>query len=341
MPIRTFITGILFLLTITGSYGTPFLTFESHTEGDGWFEYTLTLHYDPYFTSATAVPAIRGAFAEYGPIPPNWDPQISTTQEFFLSWTGEIDRQPRPMSTTFRLRSENTHWVLDVQGAVIVGSLEFVDLYLRGEILSENVVYFQKAPAIVPVASDEGQSGAGTNSFTAEFIPDPVIDGLYIVSNEVRGIDFSWPYCEASNYTVRVNASFDQCAWSNIAYAYGYTGTNRWCPADSLEHYGNYFRLQLMSMTHLDPLPEINGHATLRAFSTEPANLPLTVRQIGLRKLAVTLDTTVGRAYLIQCLEMNGHVALERRFRAESTSTTLTFEINELPSGGRFAARPL
>jgi hypothetical protein len=75
-------------------------------------------------------------------------------------------------------------------------------------------------------------------------IPDIALTDFLTISNQTRGVHFSWD----SPFTMQVEASRDMSGWSNVAYVIGDAGANTWTSGIPLDQIGDYFRLRLYSM---------------------------------------------------------------------------------------------
>lgn len=349
MKMRNYMITVWFYgVMVCLAVATPFATLDCSTSGDGWYEYSLTLHNDPFFVGVSANPSMMsGTYFEHGTIPYGWS---GSTNFPYCSWKWLSDDQymPRPTTTTFRVRSESTNWVIASQGMILIGDIMWYDELgsIVSNIMSANIVYLQKMPALVPCESNDVQSGEGKYTYQCEMVPNPRIDKLVVEDEQIVGLDFSWPHGTATNYTVRISGSMDQKVWTNIAYAYGFAGTNRWIPENCLlEDYARFFRLQLISLSHLDPLPELNtitmDVVSCKRDTSKSAALNISVKMVLPDQLEVTLDTQIGGAYIIECQDVDGAVMLEKRFRATGVTTSIMFKASELPSLSMFQARAL
>jgi hypothetical protein len=224
----------------------PFVTCKTTCVTNGWFEYELTLHDDPFCELvdwlALETTQVTNALA-VGPIPSGWTNEVSANS---VSWSYPgIPFVPmsRPQVVHLSIQSPYTSFRWDPSALTVMFSGVFHD-YVSSPVLSMNFVGFLRLAGLVPCPASEADGSPPTTTAVFESAPDINLTGFVTVSNQLRGVQFAWD----NTFTMQVQTSRNLTSWSNVAYVVGDSGMNTWTSSIPLDQIGNYFRLRLYSI---------------------------------------------------------------------------------------------
>lgn len=214
--------------------------------GDGWFRYDVTLHYDPFFKTAT----LEGIAVDFtnlvaiGEDPSYWSNGFDQGEAGW-AYSNNAPIQSRPYSVSFTARSTNTTFKSKPLALLSGGSLVPQD-HLVSSYLAENMVYISRLTALVPCPPPEADGSSTSLYDSIEMVEDVRIDRVYMVSNEPFGLVFSWP----TSCTVQIQAGTNFSAWTSVTNVLGYAPSTTWTSPVPLDMYGDYFRIRLLATEH-------------------------------------------------------------------------------------------
>lgn len=214
--------------------------------GNGWFQYDVTLHKDPYFKSASIgeVTVLFTNSTAFGEDPLNWS---NAHDQGYADWkySTNAPAQTRPYSLSFLAQSTNTAFRSNPQGLILAGDLIPQD-YLVSSYLAGEIVYFARLNVLVPCPPEDADGSATSIYASAEMISDVRIDSVYMIANEPYGLTFSWP----TSCTVQIQAGTNFSSWAPITNVLGNSPSTTWTSPAPLETYGDHFRIRLLATEH-------------------------------------------------------------------------------------------
>lgn len=249
LTIRTLLALWLTLLAAP-AWSAEFVSVESRSLGDGWFEYRVRLAEDPYFETAQ-IGAVEIAFpgrSEYGADPADWSSDASSPDKALWNFGGQ-QPQSRPHERVFRVRSSHTAF-RTVETALRVTYVAAPQTELLGEAspASSGVLRLR---VLVPCAPAEADGSATLQSAAASLREDLRITSLQISGSALSGLSFQWPF----DSTVRLESSSDLKTWTPLTTLAGDAGETSWSAEQPLQDVGTFFRLVLLANRKPDPAP--------------------------------------------------------------------------------------
>ncbi len=213
---------------------------------DGWFQYDVTLHHDPFFREATigGLGLFFTNFTDLAEAPAGWS---NALDQGVAGWAYPTSSPPqiRPWTARFLAHSSNTTFKTKTAGVVLGGTFvpqaQLVSPYLAGE-----MAYFQKMAALGPCVPSEADGSSTSITASVEIYPDVTIDELYMVSGVPYGLTFSW----CSSCTVQIQASTNLTTWTAVTNVLGYAPSTTWTSPVPLWTYGDYFKIRLLATEH-------------------------------------------------------------------------------------------
>lgn len=310
------------------------IALESTYLGDGWFRYRLTTVDDPFFAffDLGSLSVTFENRVEHGPTPEDWG--TSTNFGDAAAWEpiGPVlpGSQVRPYERTFLVRSSSRHFKQQV-GALITMSFGTVGGY-HGQATSMNIVGFVNINALVPCPESEAD-GSPTNLLTkVSIINLPDVEILSLVRNGAATHGVTFRYGEAS--TLRLDGTADFRSWNKIVYLYGGAGDTTWTTNQSLDTFGNYYRLLLVAEGHVTNLPPLNA-----SLSPGPLFVAANVNPVKVLRCApvadgveVTIATRPGNTHEISLLDSNARPVQSQSLTASSEVATVRFSTKPLGS---------
>lgn len=244
---KTTITVMALLaLSIGRLFAGEALSARSTYLGNGWFQYDVTLHHDPYFKTASLEGVVVDFTncTEFGDDPLDWSNAYDQAHAAW-AYSTNAPTQTRPYSVSFLVHSTNTTFKANPMGLILAGSLVPQD-HLVSSFLAENMVYLCKFNTLIPCRPEDADGSATSIYASAEMVPDVRVDSLYMISNEPYGLTFSWP----TSCTVQIQAQTNFSNWIPVTNALGYPPSTTWTSPVPLQAYGNHFRIRLLATEH-------------------------------------------------------------------------------------------
>jgi hypothetical protein len=241
---------LLFLLALAGECsGYPFLTCTSRYVTNGWFEYDLTVHNDPFWSEIQSVGVSLVTVSNvvaFGDVPAGWTNSLGG--RYVDWWSLHAPGGPpmsRPQTVTLAVQSpysawRRAHWGVQLHFTGTPGDF----IYTRFG--SGNIGGYANVDGVVPCPAEEADGSAPVFTKTVHIIQDISIDRLLVISNALRGVAFSWD----SPSTVILQASHNAINWTNVTYILGDPGCTTWTSSVPLDSLGKCFRLRLHSSEH-------------------------------------------------------------------------------------------
>jgi len=227
----------------------PFVTVKTTCGTNGWFEYELAVHNDPFWNQVDSMglAALQVTnVQDVGAIPSGWINAVSTNA-IVWSYSGTLtDPVARPQVIHMSFQSPHTAFRRAPNAlCVMFSAYPQMDIYPRenGVAPSVNIVGYRYAEGLVPCAQSEADGSPPAMTTTWDIVPDIRMTDFLAVSNQLQGVNFTWN----STFTMGVDASWDMTSWSNVACVIGDAGTNTWTSSVPLDQVGKYFRLRLYS----------------------------------------------------------------------------------------------
>ncbi len=324
-----FIIGIIFSV-VCSSEARNFAELESTYLGDGWFQYRFKTLNDPFFLYVD-VGGLYTTFTnrvEYGDAPSHCTNAVDQGANY-AGWNyDQTFSQQRPYEKIFLVRSSERHFKRAPE-AVFVMSLAIYEMY-SSPVFSGNIVGYARMTNLIPCSAEEADDSPTNFISTIELIKEPKIDGLIMIGNSARGVTYSW----SGDSTVRLEASRDLMNWTNVSYIYGTAGSTTWTTDNSLNNYGNVFRLALLAGQHITNLPPLNQSAPLAAPKKLSANGLAKVLNCLPRKdgLEATISTQPGSKYKVDLLGINGMPIATEFVEADGNQEKVRFISDALPN---------
>lgn len=332
-----FVAGIIALLGAVhvGTAGVK-LELQSAYLGDGWFQYRLAKPNTPTFWSidpaALAIPFTNRV--EYGPDPQGWT-NVLIQPPNFAQWNyalatyapsqlGYGDFLVRSAEHTFRTTTNGLAVI-----SMYLGSQWFVYPMGGGYVL---------LPTLTPCAPSLADASTTNLTSSVDFgVDDVTVDGLVITNNSVQGIVFTW----FKKSTVLLQGSPDALHWTNVTLIWGNPGTTVWTTNQSLNNFGNFFRLELVAVDqYLTNLPSLPARTLTPAASESAATTPsLTYRPQG-DEVAVQFVSEKGREYAIEASDRLGKIAAIQTVLGTGKAIEVRFNTELLPNPVFFSAKP-
>jgi len=329
----------VFLLGPGRSLATTFMQFDSTYLGGGWFQYNMQVVNDPFFRTADVTELIL-----------NFTNQIDQSMNTFnwtntgsdgsnSYWAFSRDIPPRPYQELFLVRSSETSYRQGTNGngdgGVALLSLDFTDFCPLSPVDTGNVVGYANFPCLVPCGPDKADGSPTNFSYTVRLLPDIVIQQLIQSNGMTVGVDFVWNYYS----TFVLQASPDLQTWTNVAYIDSTPPETLWTTNQSLNSFGNFFRVELLANGYATNLPPLNPGVSLPQSSAAKASLaPAAViphvsgARITAGHIAVNLVTEPGQNYAVEALDSRRIVQATRTVLAKGVSATVYFDARGLPS---------
>ena len=231
-----------------GAY--PFVTCTSTYTSNGWFEYRLTLHEDPFFRQVELIGldiALPTNAIAVGDLPAGWSMDTNANA---VSWQLTIppppdypeEPLPRPLTAVLKVQSPYTSFRTSEKG-LIVPFMASINDFAFTRFKSINLVGLFKLNGLVPCPPEQSDGSPPTLTTIGEAVPDIELRGFITISNSAYGISYAWD----GPATMIVQSSYDGTTWTNIAYTLGNEGMNTWTSAVPLTSVGTLFRLRLYS----------------------------------------------------------------------------------------------
>lgn len=232
----------LLLMPAAPSPGATFAQLESAYQGDGWFEYRVTMFQEPFFRTQCLTGAYTSSFTnrnELGSVPADWTFYAEDDHTVSWSYNGTEATQAVPCTQSFYARSTEQHFKTVTNFYLFY--LLWPQHWLHSPYLTDNMAGFVKLPALVPCPPPEEDGSPSNLVASFEMLPDVTVEDITPLS-----ISYSW----GPQYTVLISASTNLVNWTNVTYALGYEGITTWTSPVPLTAYGSAFRVGLVSARH-------------------------------------------------------------------------------------------
>lgn len=312
-------------VTVSAGLGRDVVEIESQYIGDGTFQYTLRTLEDPFIAQIGFGQLFPNPFTNYvsSVTPPHW------TNFFYQDeWTGIIfdasGPQPRLNEISFSVYSSFTNFKQKRHGFGTSIALTLADCVGGG-----SVGGYLNLDCLIPCSAEEADGSAPQLISRAELIPDLVINELIITDGEVHGVKFSWN----GPSTVELQGSHDLAQWTSVARIYGDSPQTTWTTNASLNSFGDFFRLRLITNSH-------PSTALVSPMSVSPPERVI-VNHIGVDGKAVTIgfESVSNMVYEVDHYESIGTVIETKQVTATGAFTTAVFDMTEPRRMGFFNVR--
>jgi hypothetical protein len=344
---------MVILLGLVPGRATTFLQFNSSYLGDGWFQYQMQVMADPFFVVAdiTGLDLNFTNQINQSSSTSGWAYENANPANSDSDWAFSQNTPARPYTVTFLVQSSETSYRLATNGifdgAVVLLSLQFAGIYpgTDGAVFSQNIVGYAGFPCLVPCEPDAADGSPTNSSYTLKLVPDVNIQQLIQTNGVVQGVDFLWN----SDATFLLQASQDMAAWTNVAYIWSTPPETLWTNTTPLNHYGQFFRVELVAdgyQTDLPPLNEAVGAvkpAVVRANAPSPSGSvhPCVCScQITQGKVAVNVTTQPGLRYTVAAMDRFLVARAAQAVTGTGASATVYFDPATLPTPVYFQAAP-
>ncbi len=304
-------------LSATGARANTFLELESRYEGDGWFQYKLTLPVDPFWAFAEVGSlgiGVDGATGE-GTIAPKW--YQGQGEWLGVSFNTEY-YQVRPVEYVFRVRSSYRHFKLRPHGCTMTFSLvphHWMGSPGHGTVWAYNMVGFGNFDCLVPCPENESDGSSPVFVKRWQIIPDVKITQVMTDTNGVTGLSVAVPF-EAS---YRIEGSQNLETWHPLMESSGAAGTNS-VSSPTLANGGPFYRILVTRFNGYGLFAPGPVEATgIKEKPVEPVELKNTPQG-----LQVTFPSKASANYLIEFLNVKGTVLKTIRHQATAEQTVLT-----------------
>jgi hypothetical protein len=336
MNVRRFKIGIRFVILVVASMaglsvglGRDLLELESRFMGNGRFDYRLRTLEDPFFAGVGIGVLAPNPFTNYlsNTLPLHWTNFMSGEVWNGILYDGS-GPQARINEVSFSVYSSSFSFKRTQYGFFTGIQLTLADC-LGGETFGGYI----NLPCLIPCAPEEADNSPDDLIARAELIPDLKMNELILTNGSVHGLRFTWNMPS----TVELQGSHDLAQWTAVARLYGDSPQTTWITNASLNSFGEFFRLRLIT----------NSHPSSALVSTmspsQPQRLPerVIVNHFGGDDKAVTVGfTSVSNlVYEVDHCEAVGRVIETKRVTATSAFTTADFDMTEPRRMGFFKVR--
>lgn len=283
---------------------TTFLQLQSTYLGDGWFQYQMNVLNDPFFTEAD-VNGLQIGFTnetESSTCTTNWINDGWTNSS--SDWSFNSGIPSRPYDVTFKIHSSETSYKMGTnlftEDAMVLLTLYLTSMYPGSAegVFSQDIVGYATMPCLVPCPPEEADNSPTNFVYDLKLVPDVTINQLIQTNGQIQGVDFDW----ASEATFILQGTKDFNNWTNITYVWSYPPETVWTTNQSLNDYGSYFRLELVTDGHSSNVPSLTSN--LRVAPKIPAQpLRVTGTQLIGDKIVVGVSSSPGQTCYVQALD--------------------------------------
>jgi hypothetical protein len=214
-------------------------------------------------------------------------------------------------------------------GAIVLLSLFLADFTppMYPGVYSQNIVGYANMPCLIPCAPDEADNSPTNYVYTLKLLPDVALNQLIQTNGDIYGVDFTWG--DDSTFLLQGTTDFNN--WTNVAYIWSWPPETTWTTNQILNHYGNFFRIELVADGHSTNLPPLNS-ALLTApkavakVSSSPSTPHVTGCQFSKGKVLVNVATQAGQTVQVQAVGPHRTAQQTQQVVAQGTSTTVSFD---------------
>lgn len=308
----------------------------------------MKTHADPFFVSADITQFSVTPFtnrAELGAPPQDWIASSWATNTNWVSWSYTPGTpQVRPYEREFVVRSANQTYRVASNASLVASLVLNSDLFGKG-IFSDNMVALGTLPCIQPCPPAQADGSPPDYTCLWKIIDDILLDRLVMTNESVHGITFTWD----NKSTVRLQGTSNHVHWTNVAYVYGNPGTTTWTTNAALNGFGNFFRIQLISIgEHVTNLPPLSASAssteslrTSSATASVGSSISALTYRLDGEEMVIEFTASSGQTYLFQAVDQNAKVAASQTVQGRGTVAELRFKTAELPTPVFFSVKPL
>lgn len=238
------IIGFYFLLSFS-AFGKDAVELQSRYVGDGWFEYRLRTLEDPFLSELTFDQLAPSPFTNYleSVVPTNWTNSFRDGEWRGIKFDNSVS-QPRITEILFSVKSSSTHFRRESYGFNTGIHVTLAEDYFGRESLGG----YLNLECLVPCLPEEADGSSPILISSHEFISDILLTELVVTDGSVHGVTFSWD----NDSTVQLDASHNLAEWTPVARFFGSPPSTTWTTEESLNSYGTFFRLSLISARHLE-----------------------------------------------------------------------------------------
>lgn len=293
-----------------------FFSLQSRALGGGQFEYTLSGGWNVFFTNfydvAVGFDSFTGRVAwgqTAGAAVTNYPAGTNYGEGIEYQWPGT---SPRSFTHVLTPESSLTNVQRNRAYAMFaaVPSQRFYSPYVTA-----NIVGYCSFNSLVPSAvPDPGVSNLALFGRT-EIISDPKV-----VEIRADSISCAW----STNYTMRIESSFDGFSWSVLGHFYQSAVTTTWTSATALSEHGRFFRVGALQFGRNTNLVTNSAASILHSVQPSSPTVPVTkcVPNAG-GGTELTFPSDPGDAYRAVLAFWDGTVLSEATVTATGSVTTV------------------
>ena len=287
---------------------------ESSRQDGGWFKYSVRTLPDPFIKNLKINVVHTTPFTSLTEtvIPDHWTNIVNG------DWPGlgfdDSYTQPRTNDTSFFFRTGLPGYRTVERGVLVLFYFEFTAPYTR----IDGGGGYVWLPAIIPCTAEESDNSPTNRISRFELVQDITIESLVHTNNQVFGLRYRW----AEPSTVDLEASHDLADWNFITRIYGDPPVTTWTTNKSLDHYGKFYRLSLVS----------NSHSTGARADIPIDNGSVAIKSLGLKdqKLDLQFLSEPRQTYEVTLRDRVGSLVERQRVTATNTITAVSFERDTL-----------
>jgi hypothetical protein len=199
---------------------------------------------------------------------------------------------------------------------------------IGGGVFSQNIVGCASLPCLVPCRSEAADHSPTNFVYDLKLAPDVVIKQLIQTNGVIQGVNFMWD----SEATFLLQGTADLKHWTNVAYLWSNPPETIWTTNQTLNRYGSYFRLELVTDGHSTNVPPLVTKQIIAP--NTPAIRPPAVKSCQLigGQVVVNFTSAPGYGYLVQALDSRLIVRQSQPVISSGTSVTVNFDPATLPN---------
>lgn len=315
------VVGIVcYLIALSAVSASDVIEVESRVLGDGWFEYRVSTS-RPVFVDTLTLYQLAPAFTNYVTCTP---PEHWTNAFYGGPWTGiAFDNsivQPRVNETVFQVQSSSPSFRKQNFGFTTIIGLTTTD----PTVLPGGVGGYVNFDALAPCAPGAADGSPSNWVARVNLAPDIEIDGLVVTNGEIHGVKFTWQY----DSTMQLEGSHDMDTWTPVAQFFGWPGQTTWTTNTSLNSYGKFFRLALVSTRHMTN--------STRLVTSGAMEIPVKRQEFINGQIRVGFASVPGIRYEVQHAEWSGLVRASQQVTASGAFTMVSFDLSPDQAAGAF-----
>jgi hypothetical protein len=346
LGLRLSLLAAVLCLGLGSARASTFLELQSTYLGNGWFQYRFSVMNDRFFTEADITKLYLNFTNQIDQMGDSTNWSYATGGREIPRWLFTNGVPARPYTTTFLARSSETAYRLGTTNsmdAAEFGLSVYESQYYPGQggggPVFSPAVGFVAVPCLIPCRPEDADGSPTNFVYDLKLLPDIQINQLIEENGVIYGVEFTYAY----ESTFLLQGSPDLNNWTNIAYIWSYPQVTDWFADETLNSYGQYFRLALVAGIHTTNLPPLSAALSLASKPAVKSSMAtntsrVTGCQLASRKVVVSLATQAGQTVLVQAVDSHRVVKQTQLVVADGASATVSFDAASLPNPAFFQA---